>query len=405
MAGVLGFRVLRPLTFDNLQKLVITDAIPFVYQRQCPACADRDLAVLAILCEGDGKKKIRVGYCPGCGYAGYIDRPTGEWIADFYSSGMWDKTRGQGEEKSKRRITEVSRGHFGKKNDTVRMIETIDVDRRQPVLEIGCGYGESLGQLKHMGFERLVGIEHSPRRADVAGSMGTAEVLTGAFEAPAIQRSLESRAPFSLIFSHHTLEHVYDPAEFVAHAGRLQREGDYLVLSVPNVIGESSMAILTFLPHLHSFSHAGLSQLLERSGYKVIDSSLTSTRILNMVARKNPGRSHPFPAAESDIGIKMREKISRGLGFDGSQLQSPLRRLWWYKKEDIGGQIVYFANPFLEALHYAVASRIIARRFKDIVPNQELLSLEITDLDRKVMPGDTAPFLIQFDGPLFLLYK
>lgn len=405
MADVLGFKVLRPLTFDDLQILAITDAVPLVRQQQCPACVERDLDVIATLSGSNGGKKIRVGYCPGCGYAGYIDRPTAEWIMNFYSSGMWDRTREDGDHKSERRIARVAQGRFGKKNDTVRMIETLEIDRSRSVLEIGCGYGESLGHLKWIGFERILGIEHSPRRADVAADNIEGDIFTGAFEAPDIQKSLAQKGPFGLIFSHHTLEHVYDPAEFVAHAARLQQDGDYLVLAVPNIVGESSMAILTFLPHLHSFSLTGLSRLLGRFGYEVIDSAFTTTRVLNVIARKSSGKTYLPLAVGGDIATAMRDKITRGLGLDRPLPRSHLRRFWWYKKSDLGGQIAYFANPFFEALHYAMVSRVIARRFGGIARNQKILSVAVTDLDKNVIPENPPPFVIQFDGPLVLFYK
>ncbi|MBI2053582.1 MAG: methyltransferase domain-containing protein [Candidatus Sungbacteria bacterium] len=362
------------------------------------------LETLAVLSGEGGKKKVRIGYCSRCGYVGYRDRPDEAWIAEFYSS-VWDRAGDGKKQKSDRRIARVKRGDLGRKNDTVRMIETVTSDRNRQVLEIGCGYGESLGFLKRAGFARLMGIEYSPRRAEIAAQISGSEVLTGSFESPDVRTVLAQSAPFGIIFSHHTLEHVYDPAVFVEHAAHLQGEGDYLVLSVPNVLGESSMTILTFLPHLHSFSPMAFDRLLARFGYKIKDRSFTSDRVLNVIAQKTAYIPPPAPAAAPGvIASALREKIAGGLGLDRPQ-RSGVRRLWWYKKADIGGQMAFFGNTLLEAAHYALASRVINRRFKDNVPDQSMLSFLIADYDQSVASGERTMFEIEFDGPITLLYK
>src|SRR4030095_16561588 len=114
----------------------------------------------------------------------------------------------------------------------VKSAGALPVDRSRPVCEIGCGYGANLKHLANAGFARLIGTESSEHRADVVRQGFGFEALTAPFESVETQQSLQTLAPFSIIFSHHVLEHTYHPDEVIAAASRLQAPGDFLIISV-----------------------------------------------------------------------------------------------------------------------------------------------------------------------------
>jgi len=400
----LGFKIIKPLGLKDWKVLVFDDSIALTKQEYCPADTRTALRVFCTLIDDKGLKRIRIGWCSDCGYIGYMDRPQEEWMKDFYLSGKWDN--GQSNEmpkKNVRRITNVLSENFGVKNHIVRRIEALPMDRNRPVLEIGCGYGESLGHLKQMGFTKMVAVENSTHRADIAVKTLGIEVFTAPFEDREVQSALKKHAPFGLIFSEHVLEHVYHPEQVIACAASLQGEGDYLMISVPYFLGELSMMVIGFLPHLHSFMPSSLERLLNARGYQVVDTLVSEGCNMNVVAQKI---SHPRSIEmKATVSLEdVREKIIRGLGIGKKPVYS-LRRLWWNRKTDIGGQLHFFTNPVLEKIHYACMSRINHYLHRNVIVRRATQSLMIRGLSRRYTSSDESMFEIQFEGPIILFYK
>lgn len=398
MSAAFGFRIIRPLELHEWKPFPLGNGIPFAAALCCPAHQDTPLKILAALISADGAMRVRIGCCPACGYMGYMDRPTREWIAQFYLSGMWDS----GSAKKDRRIAALKKGgqRVGTMNDSVRLISRLQIDQRRPVLEIGCGYGESLAHLRGLGFTRLVGLESSPHRAAITHEALGIAVVTGPFE-DAPMDALCPSAPFGLIIAHHVLEHVYDPGVFLARVALLQEMDDVLVVSVPNAHREPTMAVLTYFPHLHAFTYPALARLLARHGYAVTARS-ADERVITVAAKRviypaapSYGENHPYDA--------MREKIIRGIGLGKTYPFAP-RRLWWARKSDVGGQRRFFPSPALERLHHAAAGRL--RRFADpSVFSHGTQSLLVEDAASQPAAAGASPIVIHFTGPVTLFYK
>ena len=253
----MGFIVAKPLQLLNWKPLAIGPEIPLEQQSSCPAC-EILLSPLAALTAAAGQTLIRIGGCQNCGYVGYQDRPTREWMSRYYAN-IWSA-----------RATQDPRVHGPKRQKknasalaTARALGMLP-DRSRPVCEIGSGYGTMLAYIRSLGCANVIGTESSRHRAAAANALGI-PVLAGDFESPKIVNELAGRGPFSLIVSFHVLEHTYHPADIIGAAAGLQRPGDLLVIGVPNVLAEPAMTILLFLPHLHSFSAASLSLLLAPS--------------------------------------------------------------------------------------------------------------------------------------------
>jgi 2-polyprenyl-3-methyl-5-hydroxy-6-metoxy-1,4-benzoquinol methylase len=328
-----GFRIDDYFDLEGWKVVELT-GVPMAQVPACPA----DGAPLTTMCEltsRDRGTRVRIGCCSECGHISYIDRPTQEWIYRYYLE-TWDSPAERGAGEGMAAVADkAARAADGTIHATVRLAKGLPIDRSQPVCEIGCGYGTSLRQLASAGFTRLVGIEASRHRAEIASAAGF-DVLTTPFEAPDTREALRARGPFGLIFTFHALEHTYHPDAVFAAAAALQEPGSHLIVSVPNQEGEPSMGVLMFLPHLHSFTAASLTGLAARYGYDVADPSANSAKTLNMVFRRTASR--PAAGAGPGGGVERAlAKIVSGLELDRPRFGR--RRLWWSRRGDIAGQV------------------------------------------------------------------
>ena len=320
----LGFRIESFLDLSGWRVLEVPSGLISTQITSCPADGS-PLQVFCTLAGDDGR--LRVGCCSTCGHVTFIDRPSKDWLDAFYLE-MWDNAP---QHASQARAARSHKGspRLGVKRDVVALATSLPIDRSRPICEIGCGHGDSLRHLELAGYARLVGVEPSRHRAAIAREAFGYDVLSTPFESAATQGALRSAAPFALIFSIHALEHTYEPEAVLRGAAMLQDDGDYLILSVPNLEGEPSVGVLMFLPHMHSFTPASLQRVAARNGYTLIDGSHTTAREINMVFRRGGSATEELLAAPA-TGVV--DKVIGALQLDRAHVGS--RRLHWSKRSD-----------------------------------------------------------------------
>ena len=411
-----GFKLLKYFHPRFYNVLDVDASIPMDAQELCPAC-DIKLKTLADFFGQEGKQRMRYGVCADCGYAGYIDRPSQEWVKNYYLD-TWDeaKTRNIPEE------VENYRKAGQRKFKAMSILERLSVDKNRYALEIGCGYGRTLRALQDFGFKKVVGLDNSKHRAMVASRAFGFPTVASPFEHPDAQNELKKYAPYSLIISRHVLEHTYHPAEIVKKAGALQGEGDYLVLLLPNAIGETSGSLLFYWPHLHGFTPLAVKNLLAKNGYEIVDDSMTSDIVNYVVARKTFGIRLKASGEENQYQ-KMLLKFTKNLGLD-KEYGSDTRLLWWFRKYDFGGQVAAWSKALLWPQWLYMARYSHERKFKDVLVSfsgaekyqkhchhvggiagaaVESLKGRFTFPDGE--PPEGSPIEIQFAGNIKLLQK
>lgn len=141
------------------------------------------------------------------------------------------------------------------------------------MLEIGCGYGHFLKAAVSVPLK--FGIEPSSSQVSFArSSFGLDHVLEGTYETwmPILGRDLGDG--LDAICAFHVIEHLSDPLAFVQSIKEHLNPGGYVFLALPNLTTLSPDLIeLYFICkswHIHSFSPATITQLLERSGLRVL---------------------------------------------------------------------------------------------------------------------------------------
>ena len=124
------------------------------------------------------------------------------------------------------------------------------ISAHDTVLDIGCGFGGRLWQIRNKRKARVNGLEPSPVCTQATRSLLGLDVRQGMFE----ETECSQDGGYSLITSLHTLEHVADPVAFLRRAGELLAPDGRLYIEVPN--------LLTRRPASHScaFSRKPTSQ-------------------------------------------------------------------------------------------------------------------------------------------------
>lgn len=296
--------------------LPITDVSSFAPREACLACGSPLTELAAIT--GEAGERIRAGCCGECGYVGYMDVPSVSWIIDFYLH-MWaaekEKTLAPPPHKPGKKVP-----------TTVAALLSLPIEKSDAICEIGCGYGSALKVLADNGFTALAGVENSENRVRIASEQLGTHISCGNFEGVEVQQELKALAPYRAIYSAHVLEHTHNPAEVVRKAAGLQKEGDYLVLAMPNFVGEPVMSVLFFLPHLHSFSPSSLSALLTKNGYRVLSTDRSTNEETLIVAQKDGAAA--VPPAVGGYLAKARGKVARELHTAEYQKNIPMRFSW-----------------------------------------------------------------------------
>lgn len=190
------------------------------------------------------------------------------------------------------------------------------VPNSEQVLDIGCGNGHLLFQLKTK-FDNLIGLEFSSRRlkqaeinlADLSFTpvLGTAENM-GTINSNSI----------NCIVSADTIEHIPNVYEATAELLRVLQPGGFLIINTPNIafIKKRLLLLLGRFPstsqsneglgsdilfdggHLHYFTFRSLKLLLKRAGFQVEEA----------IGYGKFGRIHNFYAPLMSGGVQLLAK-------------------------------------------------------------------------------------------------
>lgn len=149
------------------------------------------------------------------------------------------------------------------------------------VLDIGCGFGESLGYHKARGCDAH-GVEADENVRRVAEQYGL-DVHIGVFDP-----RLYDENSFDFVTMNQVVEHISDPQRTLSGVARVLRRGGTAILSTPNADGWGARVfgqrwIHWHAPyHLQFFTVESMRMLARQSGLKLVSTrTLTPSRWLS----------------------------------------------------------------------------------------------------------------------------
>lgn len=133
-------------------------------------------------------------------------------------------------------IREQVNAHFAIAPDALRPLTG------KRVLDVGCGAGLLCEPLARLGGA-VTGLDATPENIAVAREHAELSGLAIDYRAGGLEHL--DAAPFDLVTCMEVVEHVAEPAAFVAHLARMVASGGLLILSTPNRTARSRLAMIT----------------------------------------------------------------------------------------------------------------------------------------------------------------
>jgi 2-polyprenyl-6-hydroxyphenyl methylase/3-demethylubiquinone-9 3-methyltransferase len=148
-------------------------------------------------------------------------------------------------------------------------------------LDVGCGAGLLTEPLARLGAD-VTGVDAAPESIAVAKAHAAGQGLVIDYRAGELSQLAAEGKVFDLVTSMEVVEHVADPATFVAGLAALLAPGGLLVVSTPNRTPLSRLAMITLgegLGRIPKGTHDWnkfltpdeLEQMLSDAGLQVID--------------------------------------------------------------------------------------------------------------------------------------
>ena len=235
------------------------------------AASERNTGV-CLVCNG----RLGLSQLPGlkkCELCGFITADLA--LSDEELSCLYDKNYFHGAEYHDYAMEEESlRSNFRRRIEILKSLEPDLVSKE--VFEIGCAYGYFLDEVRSF-VRRASGIDISDAAVLQAKKLQSVEAYQGDYLAFQLRQKVDLIAMFD------TIEHLQRPDLYVEKvAGDLKPRGLFLITTgdISSIIARvrgKSWRMIHPPTHLHYFSAATLTKLLERHGFEVIHLSHPGT--------------------------------------------------------------------------------------------------------------------------------
>jgi len=229
--------------------------------RRCPVCFSAEVWSLTQIASHV------VRQCKRC-HCRYLNVfPSAEELEKLYGKDYYNSSDGLSHGYESREMTVANERTAQKRAALLRR----QVPAQARVLEIGAGNG-LLGLVLAKEFE-YVGIDLCDPAAREARAKGLNVLRAG------LSDFVNTGMPFDALTLFHVFEHLPDPHDALARISELLKPGGTLVIVTPDTesllcsISGDRWVSYKFPEHLILYSRSGLIELLERSGFEILDAS------------------------------------------------------------------------------------------------------------------------------------
>jgi 2-polyprenyl-3-methyl-5-hydroxy-6-metoxy-1,4-benzoquinol methylase len=214
--------------------------------------------------------------------------------------------------------------HPGQREYMNGSIMYLPASHRGRVLDVGCGAGEALDELRRLGWE-VEGVDPDPEAVANAVRNRGLKVRVGTLKDQGYPPD-----HFDAVVLSHTIEHVHDPVSLLKECRHVLRPGSLLVVATPNTESMGSgyfgpdWRVLEPPRHLTLFSRKTLSQAARAAGLSLLElrttvrganGVFTESRELRAVrtASESLIRQKPAPVLERLKGHAYQYVVSTAL--------------------------------------------------------------------------------------------
>ncbi|MDV2502437.1 MAG: class I SAM-dependent methyltransferase [bacterium] len=232
----------------------------------CPVCGSADLTTIFAL------RGFQHHQCRGCKFIFVNPRLSDRAAEAFYNSPYYESYYRMVE------LEQAKRGRLVSCSSPIKKLQTIvaEVGRMKPtgrVLDIGCGTGVLLSLFDQNRYS-LQGVEINELCIKTARDLRGLNV-----DRTSLSSLRDGGKQYDVLLLVEVLEHLADPATFLADVASLASEKALLVISTPNIDNLTFHWLGAKCPHfcapihLNFFSLATLRKILESVGFSVVEYS------------------------------------------------------------------------------------------------------------------------------------
>lgn len=202
------------------------------------------------------KENFRLVKCTKCGLIYLNPRPSKKDLYKFYPKKYYDSSLGLIEKK------------FVEYLSKQKILDMEKFKQKGKILDIGCGEGNYLLQMKSEGYE-VSGIDVSPGACNIARKKKL-KVYCGE-----LKKHHFPNKTFDIITLWHVFEHLYNPSETLKEIRRILKDDGILIMETPNIncfsfkIFKGYHFHLDSPRHLHHWSKHSMELILNKNGFKV----------------------------------------------------------------------------------------------------------------------------------------
>jgi hypothetical protein len=156
-------------------------------------------------------------------------------------------------------------------------VEKAQLGKQDPVVEIGCNDGMLLHLFRELGH-RSVGYEPSSNFSKQLAGAGV-HVIQDYFSTATCQKFLADFPKARLVIARHTLEHAFDPVDFLVAMAAILDEHGLVAIEVPYLVSQianNHYSSMTF-QHTMVFTVGSLCRALECAALRAVDVEFVDT--------------------------------------------------------------------------------------------------------------------------------
>lgn len=205
-------------------------------------------------------ERFRLVQCSECGLVYVNPRPNPQELQGYYSKEYYESNWSVVGELDSRLFLDLN-----------RRIEYVGRYKKSGrVLDVGCGSGDFLGEMKAIGWD-VYGVDASRSACDRAVAKIGTNIYCGSLDDCHFVGEF-----FDVVTMWHVLEHVDDPNATIKEIGRILKNDGLLILEVPNIDSPIYKATRQYYSaldvprHLIHFSLKTIERLIVRNGFRII---------------------------------------------------------------------------------------------------------------------------------------
>jgi SAM-dependent methyltransferase len=242
---------------------------------------------------------------PQCGHAWLRAHSRAEdtYPADYYTHAPADPGL------ASRLLATVKRSRVGQALGYVMYLQGVRPGR---LLEVGCGSGERLSEMRARGWD-VHGVEPDATAAAVARDHYRVPVVTGTLDEAALPP-----ATFDAVVMTHVIEHVADPLPLLRACRAVLRPGGRLVVTCPNLAAfghrryGAAWIALDAPRHEHVFTRASLVALARKAGFETLRARTSVRGAWGNLVGSEQVRAHGDRRHRASLALKARGLVLSG---------------------------------------------------------------------------------------------